>query len=317
MRKRMLFFVNPKAGQLELRTHLLDILDIFTAGGYDVTVHATQCPRDITNQIMLRGSQFDMIACGGGDGTLNEAVSGLMALEKRPPLGYIPGGTVNDVAATLGLSKNPIEAAKTIVTGRPYTIDIGSFGADRWFTYVAGFGMFTDVAYETPQQDKRIFGRLAYLANGARSLAGVKPIPMRMCVNGKVIEDNVLLGLVCSTTSVGGFHTKAVQGISLNDGLSEVVVVKNISTPSDLNAIGTLLLKREFDPRFFYTFQTDRVHFDFPVPVKWTLDGEFGGSMTSVEIQNHARSVDIIVPQPAPERPAQAEDTIRTFAPPL
>ena len=316
MRKKMLFFVNPKAGQLELRTHLLDILDIFTAGGFDVTVHATQGPRDITEQIIRRGSGYDLIACGGGDGTLNEAVSGLMALETRPVLGYIPGGTVNDVAATLGLSKNPIEAAKTIVGGRPYTIDIGSFGPDRWFTYVAGFGMFTDVAYETPQQDKRIFGRLAYLVNGARSLSGIKPIPMRMQVDGKVIEDNVLLGLVCSTTSVGGFHAKAAQDISLDDGLSEVVIVKNITSVSDLNAIGTLLLKREFDPKFFYTFQTNQVRFDFPAPVKWTLDGEFGGSVHTVELRNHTRSVDILVPHPVPKKPDQTE-AVRTFTPPM
>jgi len=316
MRKRMLFFVNPKAGQLDLSLHLLEVIHVFTAGGYAVTVHATQHARDITEQIALRGSEYDLIVCGGGDGTLNEAVSGLMQLENRPLLGYIPGGTVNDVAATLGLSKYPVEAAKTIVEGVPYEIDIGSFGHDRWFTYVAGFGAFTDVAYETPQQDKRIFGRLAYLANGARTLGEIKPIPMRMELNGRVIEDDVLLGLVCSTTSVGGFQAKAAQGISLNDGLSEVIVVKNPKSPADWNAIATLLLKREFDPRFFYTFQTDRVRFEFPNAVKWTLDGEFGGKRDSVELRNHNRAVRILVPQPRAPRVDTAE-AVKTFAPPL
>lgn len=297
-RKKLLFFINPKAGQLELRVRLLDLLDVFTAGGYEVTVHPTQTPRDLTERIARDGSRFDLVVCAGGDGTLNEAVSGLMQLEHRPALGYIPGGTCNDVAATLGIPRDPVEAAKAIMTGHPQAIDIGSFGPDRWFTYVAGFGAFTDVAYETPQQEKRVLGRLAYLLKGAKSLAEIRPIPMRMTVGDRVIEDQVLLGLVCSTTSVGGFRAAStvMKGVSLDDGLSEVIVVKTTGSIQDLHAIGTLLVKREFDPQFFYTFQTDRIRFEFPAPVKWTLDGEFGGALDRVDIQNHNRAIEILVP---------------------
>ena len=297
MQKKLLFFINPKAGQLELRYHLIDMLDVFTAGGYAVTVHPTQTPKDLTEQITRRGSEYDLVVCAGGDGTLNEAVSGLMGLENRPALGYIPGGTCNDVASTLGIPKEPVAAAKAILSGHPQAIDIGSFGPDRWFTYVAGFGAFTDVAYETPQQEKRVLGRLAYLLKGAQTLGGIRPIPMRMTVNGRTIEDEVLLGLVCSTTSVGGFKASSVmKGVSLDDGLSEVIVAKNITTIQDLNALGTLLVKREFDPKFFYTFQTGQVEFEFPCPVKWTLDGEFGGALDRVHIANHNTAVEIIVP---------------------
>lgn len=295
--KRMLFFVNPKAGQLELKNGLMDILQVFTAGGYDVTVHPTQGPKDLTEWMTQEAGNYDLVVCAGGDGTLNEAVSGLMKLEHRPPLGYIPGGTVNDVAATLGLSHNPVEAARDIVHGKPYAMDIGSFGPDRWFTYVAAFGAFTDVAYETPQHDKRIFGRVAYLVNGVKSLGEIKPIPVRIEVNGQTVEDEVLLGLVCSTTSVGGFRAKSDLGIRLDDGLSEVVLVKNITTLADLNALGALLLKREFDPNFFYTFQTSQIHFEFPAPVKWTLDGEFGGTIQQVDVKNNNKAVEIMVPQ--------------------
>ena len=285
-RKKLLFFINPKAGQLELRVRLLDLLDVFTAGGYEVTVHPTQTPRDLTERIARDGSRFDLVVCAGGDGTLNEAVSGLMQLEHRPALGYIPGGTCNDVAATLGIPRDPVEAAKAIMTGHPQAIDIGSFGPDRWFTYVAGFGAFTDVAYETPQQEKRVLGRLAYLLKGAKSLSEIRPIPMRMTVGDRVIEDQVLLGLVCSTTSVGGFRAAStvMKGVSLDDGLSEVIVVKTT---------GSI---QEFDPQFFYTFQTDRIRFEFPAPVKWTLDGEFGGALDRVDIANHNRAVEILVP---------------------
>ena len=166
MKKKMLFFVNPNAGHAAIRSSLMDVLRIFSAGGYDVTVHPTTGPKNLTHEIVSRGAQFDLIVCTGGDGTLNEAVSGLMQLpeEIRPPLGYIPSGTVNDVAFTLGLPLNPIEAAKTIVEGWEFAIDIGSLGTDRWFTYVAAFGLFTDVSYETPQADKRALGRLCVFA---------------------------------------------------------------------------------------------------------------------------------------------------------
>lgn len=297
MDRKLLFFINPKAGQLELKLKLLDMLDVFAAGGYAVTVHPTQTPRDLTRAIAEKGGDYDLVVCAGGDGTLNEAVTGLMQLENRPALGYIPGGTCNDVASTLGIPKEPVAAAKAILSGHPQAIDIGSFGPDRWFTYVAGFGAFTDVAYETPQQEKRVLGRLAYLLKGAQTLGGIRPIPMRMTVNGRTIEDEVLLGLVCSTTSVGGFKASSVmKGVSLDDGLSEVIVAKNITTIQDLNALGTLLVKREFDPKFFYTFQTGQVEFEFPCPVKWTLDGEFGGALDRVHIANHNKAVEIIVP---------------------
>lgn len=292
----MLFFVNPKAGQLELRTHLMEVLAVFTEAGYDVTVHTTLGRGDLTDFLVREAGHYDLVACAGGDGTLNEAVSGLMQLDRRPPLGYIPGGTVNDVAATLGLSRNPVEAARTIVTGTPYAIDIGSLGPDRWFTYVAGFGAFTDVSYQTPQQDKRIFGRLAYLINGVKSLGEIRPIQVRMEADGQVIEDEVLLGLVCSTTSVGGFRAKSDMGVKLDDGLFEVLLAKNIKTLADLNALGALLLRREFDPAFFHTLQVSRLSFTFPDAVKWTADGEFGGAHQSVEIVNRHRAVEILVP---------------------
>ena len=205
--KRLLFFINPHAGHAEIRSSLMEVLEIFSVAGYETTVHMTAGPRDITGQIAARGTQYDLIVCTGGDGTLNEAVSGLMALpyEKRPPLGYIPGGTVNDVAATLGLSKDPIRAARDIVAGRLYPLDIGSFGPDRYFTYVAAFGIFTDVPYETPQEDKRIWGRLAYIMNGAGALGRLKDTHVRVWYNDHMEEADVLVGLVTSTSSVGGF----------------------------------------------------------------------------------------------------------------
>lgn len=206
MQKKLLFFVNPRAGHSEIRGSLMQVIQIFTAGGYEVTVHPTSAPRDLTRQIEKRAADFDLIVCTGGDGTLNEAVSGLMQLPPadRPPLGYIPGGTVNDVARTLGLSMDPILAAQDIVTGREFPIDVGAFGENRWFVYVAAFGLFTGVSYQTPQEDKQVLGRLAYFLHGVKALGEVKPIHARVEFDAQALELDVLDGLVCSTTSVGG-----------------------------------------------------------------------------------------------------------------
>ncbi len=296
--KRMLFFINPNAGHAEIRSTLMEVLGIFSDGGYEITVHMTSGPRDLTRQIAARGAQYDLIVCTGGDGTLNEAVSGLMALPKpdRPPLGYIPGGTVNDVASTLGLSKDTIKAAQQIVSGHPYPLDIGKFGDDRFFTYVAAFGIFTDVPYETPQEDKRIFGRLAYLMNGAGALGRLKPTHMRVYYDGKQEEADVLVGLVTSTTSVGGFKATRDLGISLNDGLYEMVLVRATKNLAAFNLAATRALRLDFDNDSFITAQTGALRFEFDEPVSWTVDGEFGGSVRSVDIQNESRAIDIIVP---------------------
>ena len=296
--KRLLFFINPNAGHAEIRSSLMDVLQIFCKAGYAPTIHMTSGPRDITRQIAERGPQYDLLVCAGGDGTLNEAVSGLMALpyDKRPPLGYIPGGTVNDVASTLGLSKDPIRAAQEIVTGRLYPLDIGSFGPDRFFTYVAAFGIFTDVPYETPQEDKRIWGPLAYIMNGASALGRLKPTHVRVYYEGRKEEADVLVGLVTSTTSVGGFKATKDLGISLNDGLYEMILVRATKTLAEFNLAATRALRLDFDNNSFISAQTGALRFEFDEPVSWTVDGEFGGSVTEVEIHNEHRAIDIVVP---------------------
>ncbi len=299
MDKSMLFLVNPKAGHADLKAKLMDIVDLFTAGGYAVTVHPTQGVGDLTKQILDRGEDYDLVVCSGGDGTLNEAASALIQLEHPPALGYIPGGTVNDMAHSLGLSQEPLQAARDILEGTVRAVDVGRFGENRWFTYVAGFGAFTDVSYETPQEDKRLLGRLAYLLKGAQTLGGIKPIPVKMEADGQIIEDDVLLGLVLSTTHVGGFKPKASlwNTASLDDGLWEVVLVRNIKSLTDLNGIGTLLMTGELDPRFFYTLQAKTVTFTFHQEVKWTLDGEFGGAVEQVNLQNCRQALKIMVPE--------------------
>ena len=296
--KPALLIINPVSGKRMVLRNVAQIIRVLMDAGYKVTTMITGKKGDGTAFAASFGRDYQLVCCTGGDGTLNEAVSGLMALpyEKRPKLGYIPGGTVNDVASTLGLSKDTVRAAQEIMDGHPFPLDIGSFGPDRFFTYVAAFGIFTDVPYETPQEDKRIWGRLAYIMNGAGALGRLKPTHVRVYYDDHQEEADVLVGLVTSTTSVGGFKATKDLGISLNDGLYEMILVRATKNLAEFNLAATRALRLDFDNDSFISTQTGALRFEFDEPVSWTVDGEFGGSVTEVEIHNEHRAIDIVVP---------------------
>lgn len=295
--KELLFFINPNAGQGGIRESLMDVVQVFAAAGYRITLHPTQGPRDLTEVVARDGQQYDLVVATGGDGTLNETTAGMMRLpaEKRPVIGYIPGGTANDVATTLGLSKHAQQAARDIVSGHPCAMDVGSFN-DRWFNYVAAFGAFTDVAYRTSQEGKRLLGRLAYLLDGTKSLAEIRPVEVEITVNGETRRERVLVGLVTSTTSVGGFSMKNMADVRLDDGFFEVLLIRDIQNAKSLSNVVTGLLKQDFSAEEFFFTKASHVEFRFPQPTDWTLDGEFGGSVTEAVIENHPRAISILVP---------------------
>lgn len=295
--KKMLFFVNPKAGNGEVRDSLMDILQEFSLADYQIVIHPTRNPGDLTDVLAREGQNYDMVVATGGDGTLNETTAGLMELppESRPVVGYIPGGTCNDVAATLGLSRVAKKAARDIVTGSPYTMDVGQFN-DRWFNYVAAFGAFTDVSYRTRQEEKRLLGRLAYLLDGAKGLGDIRPTEVELTIDGETRRERVLVGMVTSTTSVGGFNMKNKEGVALDDGLFEVLLLREIRTPKELSDAARGLLKGDFSSKEFFFCKTDRLELRFPEPTDWTLDGEYGGTVDHAVIQNIPRQISIITP---------------------
>ena len=293
----MLLFVNPAAGREEMRGALMDAISRFTAAGYEVTCHPTQKPHDISEVIRDRGGQFDMIVACGGDGTLNETVTGLMHLNKKPKplLGYIPTGTVNDFATSLHIPKTIPEAVENIISGVPFPVDMGGFN-DQYFTYVAAFGAFTKVSYSTPHASKQALGRAAYLLEGVRSLGDIHPIHVTVKTQNETVEDDVILGMVTNATSVGGFKALDDDIVKMDDGLNELVLVR---APKDLiafnNLIGAILL-RDFSPEYFYILQSAYVTLEFDQPVAWTLDGEYGGETTKADIININKPLRIMVP---------------------
>ena len=206
--KRVLFIVNPRSGKGSIKYHILDILDTFSKKGIDVTVHITQERLDACRTAMEEGGNYDEIVLSGGDGTLDEVVSGLMKGGHDTPVGYIPAGSTNDFAASLGLPKTPEDAADAVVNGRPHAIDAGDFGGEL-FCYVAAFGAFSAVSYETPQNMKNAMGHLAYIIEGVKRLPIGEKYPARVEVGDQVFEEEFLFCSISNTTSIGGFWTKA------------------------------------------------------------------------------------------------------------
>lgn len=291
--KNLLFILNPSAGRKYIKSKLFDIVDIFVKADYNVRVYPTQAKEDAVRIVSEEGWLYDLIVCAGGDGTLDEVVTGCMKCGCDTPIGYIPCGTTNDFAKSLGIPKDSIRAAKRIVKYDPKPIDVGSFNGDS-FAYIAAFGAFTDVSYTTPQEYKNHFGHAAYVIEGIRGIANLNSYHMRMEYDGNVIEDDFIIGMVTNSMSVGGFTTPNAKIAELDDGLHEVLLVKYPTNPLDLQATVTAYFMGEFNPEYMYQFKAKKIIIESPEPVSWTLDGEFGGNVTYAEIVNLHKAVNII-----------------------
>ena len=212
----------------------------------------------------------------------------------RTPIGYIPAGSTNDFGGSLGLPKNMVRAAQTIVSGRNFPCDVGSFNTDT-FVYIAAFGIFTDVSYETEQEAKNVLGHMAYLLEGMKRLSAIRSFPMKVSYDDQVIEDDFIFGMITNSTSVGGFKNITGKNVKLDDGVFEVTLIRRPKNPIELNNIMISLVNRDIDMGAMYCFRTDRIVLESKEPVAWTLDGENGGNHERVEIRNLHQAIEIMV----------------------
>ncbi len=293
MAKKMLFVFNPCAGKSLIKNKLMSILDIFTKGGYEVEVYVTQKQGDATRVIKHKGSQKDIIVCSGGDGTLNEAVNGIMQLEKKPSLAYIPAGTTCDFAASHKIPKNMVHAAREIVTEEAHAIDIGQLG-DRYFDYVATFGAFTDVPYKTSRKSKALLGHQAYIIEGAKSLKKLKPYYAKVKSEEFEFEGELFVGMVSNSNQIAGFKGLNGKNSRLDDGEFEVLLLEYSKDLSDFVEMMKALLQPDYKCKFVHRFKTKNIEFTFKEQVDWDLDGEFGGSYENVSIINHNKAISLV-----------------------
>ena len=293
--KRLLFIYNPQAGKGLIKPHLANVVDTFTKAGYLVTVWPTQGKADAAHVAARQGWWYDRVVCCGGDGTLSETVSGLLTLDTPPVLGYIPAGTTNDFAKNLGLPRGVEKAAAVAAEGTPRPCDMGRFN-DRTFVYVAAFGVFTDVSYDTPQQFKSAFGHLAYVLEGATKLGDLgRGYHLTVEHDGGTLEGDFIYGMVTNTNSVGGFKVFPSDQVSLDDGVFEVVLVRQPKNVADLqDALVSLVRQNHEESRQVEAFHTSRLKVAAAEALPWTLDGEYGGDPEVARIENLHKAITLV-----------------------
>ena len=287
--KKMLFVMNPFAGLRRANRHLTDILLTFNQAGYEVITHMTLGQGDAAEVVERHGKDMDLVVCCGGDGTLNETITGLLRAGAATPIGYIPAGSTNDFAASLNLSTNILKAAQEAVEGEPVRYDVGKFG-DRYFSYVASFGAFTKSSYTTPQNIKNALGHTAYVLSGITELSQIRNEHIRMEIDGQVVEDDFLFGAICNSTSVGGILTLDPKMVDMGDGLFEILLIRAPQSLAEISECTQALQSQQYNCAMI-TFRSARKVRIYANPdMPWTLDGEKedGHEMVDVENLHHA-----------------------------
>jgi YegS/Rv2252/BmrU family lipid kinase len=298
MKKALLVF-NPKSGRGDFARSLYKVIAIFTRAGYEVTVYPTAASGDAKDYILKRGDGFELVVCSGGDGMISEAVNAYMQMDKPPPLGYIPTGTTNDFAMSLGIPRGIMDAAEAILDGSARAIDVGRFG-EQHFSYVAAFGKFTDVPYTTNQKAKKHLGRTAYIFESLKNLGDITPINCTLKIDGEVIAGDFVAGVVANVTTVAGFRVPSETESAFDDGLFETFFVRPPENLAELSNIIAGLSGSLAEKELIIRRTAKKIEFtsERGIPCGWTVDGEFGGEHTKITVENIHRAVKIILPPP-------------------
>ncbi|MBQ4600293.1 MAG: YegS/Rv2252/BmrU family lipid kinase [Oscillospiraceae bacterium] len=292
--KKLLFIMNPYAGMRKAARQLADIIEIFNRAGYAVDIHMTAGPGDGQEVVRRRAHQVERVVCCGGDGTFNETVSGVLLSGVDVPIGYIPAGSTNDFAASLHLPTDILKAARCAVEGVPQRYDVGRFG-NRYFSYVASFGIFTRASYATPQNVKNALGHTAYILSGLQELGQLKSHRVRLELeDGRVVEDEYLFGAISNSTSVGGILTLDPKQVDMQDGKFEILLLR---APKDLGEVAECLValqKQEYNCRMITFLNTSRVTVYANPAMDWTLDGERASGAEEIFVKNLQHAIQIV-----------------------
>jgi len=293
--KKVLYVVNPVAGRGKAAECQEAVVQTMTSAGWNVEVRRTERSGQATQIVASEGERFDLVVCCGGDGTYHEMLSGVMQLKKRPDVGYIPAGTTNDFAFSMGLPKDPIQAARAIIEGEPYPCDIGAFN-DSVFSYTAAFGAFTNVTYETSQDLKNNLGKLAYVIEAVKNLPQITSYRMLISTRDFAYDEEFLFGMVANSLSVAGMRGLAGRGVEMDDGLLEAVFIRKTANPVILGEIAQRLLSGRPYHEYILSFKVDEMRIESP-GAPWTLDGEYGGSPDKILIRDLHKAITIIRPK--------------------
>ena len=294
MDKKLLFIVNPRAGRTRSTAPLFEAASIFSNAGYLISIRQTASRGDATRFVLENGSNFDRIVCYGGDGTLNEVVTGAMQLSAPPPIGYIPGGSTNDFAASLHLADTPSVAALQINASAGALLDVGSFN-DRPFVYVASFGAFTRASYSAPQSVKNDLGHLAYILEGVKDLSTLRPYRATITADGETFDGEFLFGAITNATSVGGLMKLNAEQVVFDDGRFEMLLIPTPKTRLELQDLLRSLLTQDYSGTGVIFRHVSELTVQTPECFPWSLDGEYDAGNETVSIRNLHRRLKFLL----------------------
>lgn len=294
--KKLFFIVNLVAGRASIGSMLGEIINEFNKSEFEVTVHITQSGEDAQKKAAYACENgYALLVCAGGDGTLSQCLHGVMESEHKIPIGYLPSGSTNDFARTLGIPKSTMDAVKWITNGLPMSVDIGRFN-DKYFTYIAAFGAFTNVTYETSQQVKNVLRHASYILGGLTQLTSLRSKMMRIEYNNTVLEGDFIFGMVTNSGSVAGLLS--MNDFLLDDGVFEVTLIKKPANIVQLQKIvhSLLNISEEIDREYIKFFRTNKITFTAlnDEQISWTLDGEFGGDLPVNTVVNCNKAIEIM-----------------------
>lgn len=293
MSKRLLLILNPISGKRLGRRYLADVVDAFVRADYIPTVFTTTDRGHARVLAQTYGGETDLVVCLGGDGTFNEVVGGLLDGGHNTPMGYIPCGSTNDFATSIGLKKTVSAATTAILEGEPHTYDVGVFG-NRYFSYVASFGIFSRASYATPQNIKNTLGRLAYVLEGMKELSHIRSWHAKFEVDGCTVEGDYIFGAVSNATSVGGVLTFDPAMVDMNDGQLELLLVKMPRNAAELSECVVALSKKRYDTDAITFLSGSSFTVTADPEMEWSLDGEWGKGAAEIAIRNLPNGITLI-----------------------
>ena len=291
-RKKVLVLINPNSGKKNSKESVLDTLNVFSANNYQMEIYLSQKPMDVTRYIEENGERFDVVAVFGGDGTLNEATNGLMKLKHKPVISYFPTGTMNDFGTNFGLTNDMKQCANIACVGHIESFDVGKMNS-RYFNYVAGFGAFCNVSYETKQELKKQIGNLAYIIKAIHEIPNLHPYHVKMNLDGKILEKDLMFGLIINGNRVAGFEMVEQADNTFKDGLFDIILVEHTPNPLELYNYPLGVLHPELNMKYVERYQAKSIIIESQEKLAWTLDGEEGEETLVARVENISQALQI------------------------
>lgn len=291
-RKKVLVLINPNSGKKNSKESVLDALNVFSANNYQMEIYLSQKPMDVTRYIEENGERFDVVAVFGGDGTLNEATNGLMKLKHKPVISYFPTGTMNDFGTNFGLTNDMKQCANIACDGHIESFDVGKINS-RYFNYVAGFGTFCNVSYETKQELKKQIGNLAYIIKAIHEIPNLHPYHVKMNLDGKILEKDLMFGLIINGNRVAGFEMVEQADNTFKDGLFDIILVEHTPNPLELYNYPLGVLHPELNMKYVERYQAKSIIIESQEKLAWTLDGEEGEETLVARVENISQALQI------------------------